>query len=94
MSSYKPSRNCRAEATEEVSDRLRLRRDYFKPTLFSPGFLIPGFRHLGVFPKTVVVLSLAPNVIRTLYRHRESGFLVDPGGWWLNQDLDTVIAGP
>lgn len=82
------------EATKEVSDRLRLRRDYFKPTLFSPTFAIPGFRHLGSFPKTVVVLSLAPNVIRILYRHREHGFLVDPGGWWLSQDLDIVMRDP
>jgi hypothetical protein len=80
-----------ADATKEVSDWLRLPRDYFKPTLFSPTFALPGFRDLGEFPKTVVVLSLAPNVVRTLYRHREYGFLVDPGGWWLNQDLDVVL---
>jgi hypothetical protein len=80
-----------AEATKEVSDRLGLRSDYFEPTLFSPTFVLPNFRSLGPFPKTVVVLSLAPNVVRTLYRHREHGFLVDPGGWWLNQDLDVVM---
>ena len=80
-----------AQATKEVIDQLSLRRDYFEPTLFSPTFEIPGFRSLGTFPKTVVVLSTAPNVRRTVYRHREHGFLVDPGGWWLNQDLNVVI---
>ena len=80
-----------AEATKEVTDRLRLPPDYFEPTLFSPTFVLPKLPSLGEFPKTVVVLSLAPNVVRTLYRHRQHGFLVDPGGWWLNQDLNAVM---
>jgi hypothetical protein len=80
-----------AEATKEVTDRLQLPPDYFEPALFSPTFVLPKLRRLGAFPKTVVVLSLAPNVVRTLYRHREHGFLVDPGGWWLNQELDVVM---
>ena len=82
------------EATEEVRKRLRLPHDYFEPTVFSPTFTLPGLEYLGEFPKTVVVLSLAPNVIRTLYRHREHGFLVDPGGMWLNQDLNLPRQNP
>ena len=29
--------------------------------------------------------------IRTGYRHKEHGFVVDPGGDWLNQSLDAVL---
>jgi hypothetical protein len=36
------------------------------------------------FPKTVVVLSILPDLTRTLYRHRRSGYLIDPGTRWLN----------
>jgi hypothetical protein len=62
---------------------------YFEPRLFGPTFSVPGF---GEFPKTVVVLSMAADVVRTVYRHRESGLLVDPGGWWLEQSMDRVLA--
>jgi hypothetical protein len=71
-----------AESTQELFDRVPVPADYFQPTLFEPTF-IPG--HLGEFPKSVVVLSLVPNVIRTVYRHREHGYLVDPGAWWLEE---------
>ena len=71
------------EITKDTSACLDLNPDYFKPTLFNPEFRVPGMGSLGAFPKDVVVLSLAPNVVRTLYRHKEHGFLVDPGGWWL-----------
>jgi hypothetical protein len=80
--------------TKDVRTQLQLNPDYFEPTLFEPEFVVPGLKHLGSFPKTVVVLSLAPNVVRTLYRHREHGFLVDPGGWWLDQSLDGVLRQP
>jgi hypothetical protein len=40
---------------------------------------------MGAFPKSVVVLSLVPNVIRTLHRHRVHGYLLDPGAWWLDE---------
>jgi hypothetical protein len=43
------------------------------------------------FPKSVVVLSIGPDFARTLYRHREHGFLIDPGGWWLNQSMAGVL---
>lgn len=74
---------------EEISERLSLPLGYFEPRLFDPTFSIPGF---GEFPKTVIVLSAAADVLRTVYRHRESGLLVDPGGWWLEQSMDRVLA--
>jgi hypothetical protein len=77
--------------TKEVCRRAKLSHDYFEPSLFEPNFIVPGFRNLGLFPKTVVVLSLAPNVTRSVYRHREHGILVDPGGAWLNRDLNTAL---
>lgn len=79
------------ELTAETRERLRLKEEYFTPSLFDPTFTIAPHSRLGAFPKTVVVLSLAPNVVRTVYRHRDHGFLVDPGGWWLNQSYDQVL---
>src|SRR5206468_3932267 len=43
------------------------------------------------FPKTVVCLSVGPDLMRTVYRHREYGVLVDPGGAWLNQSLELTL---
>ncbi len=82
---------------EEVSTKLGLPRSHFQPTLFEPSFTVedlPGGR--TTFPKTVVVLSVLPDLTRTAYRHREAGYLVDPGIAWLNrveaalQDLSFV----
>ena len=73
-------------------EKLDLPADYyFKPRFLERSFLVPGLEHLGEFPKKVVILSIAADVVRTLYRHREHGFLVDPGGWWLNRSLDKVL---
>jgi hypothetical protein len=76
-----------ADETQELFERVpRMPTDYFAPTLFEPTFTPFGLAQLGEFPKSVVVLSLVPNVIRTLYRHREHGYLVDPGAWWLEAE--------
>lgn len=81
----------------EVNTNLGLPRTYFQTTLFEPRFTvqgIPGDR--TTFPKTVVVLSVLPDLTRTVYRHRDAGYLVDPGVAWLNnvkaalQDLSFV----
>ena len=85
------------EFAEEVNMKLGLPRTHFQPTLFEPRFTVkdlPGDR--ATFPKTVVVLSVLPDLSRTIYRHRETGYLVDPGAAWLNnmkaalQDLSFV----
>ncbi len=77
------------DRVEAISERLSLPLGYFEPRLFDPTFAIPGF---GEFPKSVIVLSTAADVLRTVYRHRESGLLVDPGGWWLEQSMDRVLS--
>lgn len=62
--------------------------EYFRPTLFQPTFVAPGYERFGAFPKTLVVLSTGSAVTRSAYRHRVHGYLVDPGGFWLNQSLE------
>jgi hypothetical protein len=80
------------EYVEECQRRLQLSPSVFSAELFSPTFTVPGLPEVGTMPKTAVVLSIAPNVIRTLYRHREHGFLVDPGGVWLNNRIDVALS--
>ena len=75
----------------EVAERLRLGPESFASGYFDPDFAVPGLPRLGRFAKDVVVLSLGSAMTRTLYRHNEHGFLVDPGGNWLDQDLDRVL---
>lgn len=79
------------EVTAETREQLHLTEDYFRPHLFQPTFTIRGMPELGTFPQNVVVLSIAADTTRTAYRHREHGFMVDPGGWWLNHSLDGVL---
>jgi len=77
--------------------KLGLPRTHFQPTLFEPRFTVKDLSgDRATFPKTVVVLSVLPDLSRTVYRHREAGYLVDPGAAWLNnmqaalQDLSFV----
>lgn len=72
----------------ETAAFLRLPDRYFRPTLFSPVVTVPGYPELGSFPKTVVVLSIAADLTRAVYRHREHGFLIDPGGAWLGREAE------
>ncbi len=70
---------------DEVRKQVPFARGYFDPTLFEPRFSVSGVPGGPLeFPKTVVVLSVLPDLTRTLYRHRETGYLVDPGWAWLN----------
>jgi hypothetical protein len=80
------------EAVNTVTQKMRLDPECFRPHLFEKEFVVPGPEGPEAFPKTVMVLSIGPDVVRTLYRHRELGFLVDPGGGWLNHPLDDVLA--
>jgi len=81
-----------AEWTRPVAEQLELPPDYFRSQLFSRNMHVAGEAGTEEFPKRIVVLSIAPDVVRSLYRHRQHGFLVDPGGWWLNQSLTRVLA--
>lgn len=80
------------EATAEVSRRLHLHDDYFRPSLFEREFRVPGLGAAGAISADVVALSIGPNYGRTVYRHREHGFVVDPGGWWLNESVGAALA--
>lgn len=81
-------------ALEEARQRLNLAKDVFEPRLFQPSFRIPDITSLGDIPKTVAVLSLGADLTRTLYRHKQHGYLVDPGGFWLKQEVKHVTANP
>jgi hypothetical protein len=74
--------------------RLRLPADAFEPRLFQSSFRLRDLPNLGDFPKSVTVLSIGADVSRTLYRHKEHGYLIDPGGYWLRQNLTNVTANP
>lgn len=78
-------------AVAEVSERLQLERPTFEPVLLEPEFKVPGHEHLGSFPKNVVVLTISADLSRVLYRHKEHGFLVDPGGFWLSADIKDAL---
>lgn len=80
-----------SDMTAEVTERLGLSEDYFKPRLFEQDFGVPAQVGLGRWPKDVVVLSVSSDVGRTVYRHKQHGFLVDPGGWWLSADMNDVL---
>lgn len=76
----------------EVTSRLNLDPITFQPALFEPTFKVPEAEQLGHFPKDVVVLTISSDLVRTLYRHRDKGFLVDPGGFWLASDIEGALA--
>lgn len=80
-----------AEAVEETRKMLNLPKGYFAPTLFDPTFRIPHLPQAGKFNKDVVIFGVGSDTTRQIYQHREHGFIVDPGGWWLNQDLERVM---
>jgi hypothetical protein len=72
----------------DASMPVKLPLDYFRPVLFEPTFAAPGFEQFGRFAKRLVVLATSAAVTRSIYRHRHHGYLVDPGGFWLNQSLE------
>lgn len=78
--------------TRDVRDRLDLVPDYFDPRPFMKQLKPPHQAGIAPFPVEAVVLSISVDTSRTMYRHREHGFLVDPGGWWLSGDMGEVIA--
>lgn len=79
------------ELLDEVAEKLKLNPRYFEADLFEPTFNVPGSTGPEEFEKSVVILSLGPDLVRSVYRHREHGFVVDPGGWWLNQNMGNVL---
>jgi hypothetical protein len=83
------------EFTQEVRRRLGLGMNYLNPRLLvESDFQVDGYPQFGVFPKKVVVLSIGSDLVRPMYRHKEHGFLVDPGGFWQNQLVEKVLPDP
>lgn len=80
-----------AEQVAPAIEKFRLPPHYFEPHLFDPTFTLPGPYGPLTFPKTVVILSIGPDVARNMYQHREYGFRVDPGSWWLEQSMSHVL---
>ncbi len=83
--------NLDPELVAETREKLHLNKDYFSPTFFEPTFRVPQMPEAGMFPKDVIIMGIATDETRQMYRHREHGFIIDPGGWWLNQDLGRVL---
>jgi hypothetical protein len=79
------------EWLDPVIARLKLPTDYFQPRFFEKSFAVRGSHGHEEFPKTVIFISIAADVTRTVYRHRQHGFLVDPGEWWLKQSVANVL---
>jgi len=79
------------ECLAEVISKLSLPPDYFQPRLFERTFTVTGLNGPEEYPKNLVVLDLGPDTIRMIYRHRQYGFLVDPGGGWLNEPLENTL---
>lgn len=80
------------EQMRETTERLELNPQIFAADFFDPApFEISGFGQFGTFPKKAVVISVGSDLARSLYRHREHGYLVDLGRWWLNQSLEKAI---
>lgn len=80
-----------AESLQPTLEKLKLKPAYFKPVLFDKTFTIETPFGPQTMPKSVVILSIGPDVVRTIYRHRQHGFYIDPGGWWLNQSMGKVL---
>ena len=76
--------------TAEVVERLSLDKHYFEPNYFAPTFDVGSLSSQPV-RKHAIVTNIAAAVTRTLYRHKEHGFLIDPGGWWLAQSAEGVV---
>jgi hypothetical protein len=79
------------ECLDQIIERLKIPEQYFRPTVFERTFSVPGLRGRLEFPKSVVFFSTASDLVRNVYRHRETGILVDPGGWWLTQPMERVL---
>lgn len=79
------------EKLDQIVEKLKIPGQYFLPRIFERTFSAAGLRGPEEFPKSVVFFSTASDLVRSAYRHRETGILVDPGGWWFNQPMEQVL---
>jgi hypothetical protein len=80
------------DAVAATVEKMGLGASYFQPRLFAKTFTVASPAGPQEFPKNLITLSITADSTRVLYRHKEHGFLVDPGGWWLNQSMERVMA--
>jgi len=79
------------ELLAQISEKLKIPEDYFRPRLFERTFSVKDVCGRQEFPKSVVFFTTGCDLVRSLYRHRGTGILVDPGGWWLTQPMSRVL---
>ncbi len=79
------------EVVEPVTTKLAIPADSFHTNLFDQNFSVTGINGSEEFPKSVIILTVGRDYRRAIYKHREHGFLIDPGIWWLNQSMDSVL---
>jgi hypothetical protein len=73
-------------------EKFRLGPDYFASSLFDSDFGVPKQDDLGRFPKNVIIFSTASDSVgRMLYRHKQHGFVFDPGAGWLRK-VDAFVS--
>ncbi len=87
------TRDLPPEWVKPVIEKLELPPSYFQPRFFDKTFLVSGPDGVQEFPKTVIALSIVPDVVSTCYRHRELGFLVDPGPSWVTHYMAEAESG-
>jgi hypothetical protein len=76
-----------------VIKNLKLPDNYFSQNqMFKSSMVFPMISGTDEIKKKAIIMSIGPDVIRTLYQHKEHGFLVDPGGWWFNQSMSKVLS--
>jgi hypothetical protein len=73
----------------EVTERMQLTDAYFRPEVFRPTF-DTHVKGIGRVEKSAIVFSGGGSIIRPAYRHKEGGFLVDPGARWLRRSDDRI----
>lgn len=73
---------------------LDIEPDDFQSDFYDSTFLAPGEGGPTEFPKTVVVLSIVPDVLLTSYQHRELGFQVDFGNRIPHYIIEALAGGP
>lgn len=82
-----------AESLATVTEKMKLPATYFaQGRLFDRTMTVESLGGPMQVDKQVVVMSIGADIIRSLYRHREHGYLIDPGGWWFNQDMSRVLS--
>lgn len=77
---------------QEISNNLNVPRERFTTQILEKNVHENVNKHTHIFPKKVIILSMLGNIMRDMYRHKKTGFLVDPGVWWLNNPMNDVLS--